>query len=108
MLATYRVKWNEKYQKKWKVKFDYGELEAPVAEKIARVCRKAFRLMQIHDYGRMDLRLTPDGRIVMIEANPNPGLACGDEVAEAALKAGIGYVELIDRIVRLALRRYGK
>jgi D-alanine-D-alanine ligase-like ATP-grasp enzyme len=42
----------------------------------------------------------------VLEANPNPDLAYGEEVAEAAEKAGIGYNDFIERIVRNALRRY--
>ena len=42
---------------------------------------------------------------MILEVNPNPDIAYGEEVAEAAEKAGISYLQLIDRILRLALRR---
>lgn len=106
VLATRHVKWNENYQKKWKVKFDFAELDDAPAERIARICKKTYRMLQIQDYGRIDLRLTPDERIYIIEANPNPGLACGDEVAESSAKAGMGYVELINHLLHVALNRY--
>jgi D-alanine-D-alanine ligase len=105
-LATYRVKWNPKYRQKWNIKFGFAELDADIVKNIERVCKRAYRLLRIRDYGRIDLRLTPENKLVVLETNPNPDIAYGEEVAEAAEKAGISYEELIERIIRLALRRY--
>jgi len=105
-LATYRVKWNDKYRKKWGIKFGFAELDAHIIKNIERICKRVYRLLQIRDYGRIDLRLTPENKLVILEVNPNADIAYGEEVAEAAEKAGIGYEKLIDRILRLALRRY--
>jgi D-alanine-D-alanine ligase len=106
VLITYRVKWNEEYRKKWNINFGFAELEPAVLNSINRVCKKVYRILQMHDYGRIDLRLTADNKIVILEANPNPDIAYGEEVADAAEKAGISYEQLIDRILRLAFRRY--
>ena len=70
------------------------------------MCKKVYKLLQIHDFGRIDIRVTPESRIVILEANPNPDIAYGEDVAEAAAKGGIDYRPLIDRILRAALRRY--
>ena len=106
ILATYRVKWNEQYRKKWNIKFGFANLEPPIVKKIQHVCKKVFRILQLRDYGRIDLRLTPDNKLVILEANPNPDIAYGEEVAEAAERAGIHYENLIDHILHLAVRRY--
>ena len=105
-LATYRVKWNEQYRAKHNIKFGFAKLEPEVAMSVERVCKRVYRILQIRDYGRIDVRLTPDNKLVVLEANPNPDLAYGEEVAEAAEKGGVQYEQLIDRIVRLTLRRY--
>ena len=105
-LATYRVKWNPAYREKWKIEFGFAQLEPHLAAAVSRTCRKAYHILQIRDYGRIDLRLTPDNRVVVLEANPNPDLAYGEEVAEAAEKAGLPYEKFIDHLVKLALRRY--
>jgi D-alanine-D-alanine ligase len=49
--------------------------------------------------------MTEDGRLYVLEANPNPQLAYGEDFAESAEAAGISYEELIQRIVSLGLRR---
>ena len=105
-LATYRVKWNAEYRKKWNITFGFADLEAPMVKKIERVCKKIFRILELRDYGRIDLRLTWDNKIYILEANANPDLAYGEEVAEAAEKAGITYQNLIKLIISYALRRY--
>jgi len=105
-LATYRVKWNRKYREKWNISFDFADIEKHIVENIERICKRVYRLLRIRDYGRIDLRLTPENKLVVLETNPNADIAYGEEVAEAAEKAGISYEKLIDRILRLALRRY--
>jgi len=105
-MATYRVKWNEAYRDKWGIKFGFANLGDKVQAQVARVCKKVYRLLHLQDYGRIDVRLAPDDRLVVLEANPNPGLAYGEEVAESAEKAGIEYEQFIDRIIRTAIRRF--
>ena len=51
----------------------------------------------------MDMRVTEDGKIYILEANPNPNLAYGEDFAESAEKAGWNYEELLQRIVSLGL-----
>lgn len=106
MLATYSVKYNAKYREKWNIEFGFAELEPDVVRRIERTCKSVYRILYLRDYGRLDLRLTPEGRITILECNPNPDLAYGDEVAESAERAGILYEKLIDKIIRLALARY--
>ena len=52
----------------------------------------------------MDLRLAPDGRVYLIEANPNPQLAFDEEFADSASHVGISYEDLLHRIVGLGIR----
>ncbi len=105
-MATYRVKWDEAYRNKWHIEFGFADLDQKLHDHIARVCKKVYRLLHLQDYGRIDVRLTADEKIVVLEANPNPGLAYGEEVAESAEKAGLEYEQFIDRIIKTALRRF--
>ena len=43
-----------------------------------------FQALELRDYARIDMRLRPDGRVAVIEANPNPWLASKAEFAMAA------------------------
>ena len=66
-----------------------------------------FSALELRDYARIDMRLRPDGRVAVIEANPNPWLASKAEFAMAARKTGRTYNQLVGEIAELALARYG-
>ncbi|HEX5475033.1 MAG TPA: ATP-grasp domain-containing protein [Vicinamibacterales bacterium] len=65
-----------------------------------------YQALELRDYARIDMRLREDGRVAVIEANPNPWLASRAEFAMAARKAGRPYPQLVSEIVELALARY--
>jgi D-alanine-D-alanine ligase len=45
-----------------------------------------------------------DGRVYLLEANPNPNIAYGEDFAESANLGGMGFEELLQRIVNLGFR----
>jgi D-alanine-D-alanine ligase len=81
-------------------------LAAEVEARIATVARAAFTAMELRDYGRLDVRLAADGTPFVIDVNPNCDLS--EEAggfARAGRAAGLGYDEVIRRIVDLAFQR---
>lgn len=101
--ATFKAKWDDNYRKRWGIRNGFAkDLTEGLIENIFETCRKIYRALQITGYGRIDLRLTPFGEIVFLEANPNPSLAVSDDFAQAALKAGNSYEKLISRILKNA------
>lgn len=102
-IATYKAKWDDKYRDKWGIKSVYaGKLANGVEEEVNDVCKRAYRALNMKSYLRFDIRVTADGKVYIIEPNANPCIAKIDEVAQAAMKVGINYDQLINRIVRLA------
>jgi D-alanine-D-alanine ligase len=103
-IATERVKWSAKYQKKHGIATnkaaDLAELEAA----IGKMAKRVYRAVELSGYGRIDLRLDAEGRIYVLEANPNPQIAYGEDFAESAHHAGVEYGDLLDRILALGLR----
>ena len=65
----------------------------------------AYQALELRDYGRIDMRLQADGRVQVIEANPNPWLSSRAEFAMAARKAGRTYSQLIEEILELTVSR---
>jgi D-alanine-D-alanine ligase len=65
----------------------------------------AYQALELRDYGRVDMRLQADGRVQVIEVNPNPWLSSRAEFAMAARKSGRTYTELIGEIIDLASAR---
>ncbi len=103
--STFKAKWDDAYRKKWGIQNIFAEgLEVEMSARIAEICKKAYRVLRVRGYGRIDLRVTPAGEIVLLEANPNPNLEREDEFAQSAMKAGLSYEGLIQRILRLAFQ----
>jgi D-alanine-D-alanine ligase len=103
-IATATVKFDEEYQKKHGIVTHAAEgLSEEKRGEIAALCKRVYRALSMSGYARMDLRLAPNGRVYVLEANPNPNLEYGEDFAESAETFGITYETLIKRIVNLGL-----
>jgi D-alanine-D-alanine ligase len=104
-IATERVKWSTQYQKRHGIMTDAAALAAEVTEHIQRIAKRAYRSLDLSGYARIDLRMDDEiGRVYVIEANPNPNLAYGEDFAESAEVSGVSYERLLERILALGLR----
>jgi D-alanine-D-alanine ligase len=65
----------------------------------------AYQALELRDYGRVDMRLQADGRVQVIEVNPNPWLSSRAEFSMAARKSGRTYTRLVEEILELAMAR---
>ena len=104
-IATERVKWNVKYQKKMGVAT--GEAKALPAETTAlvqHIARRTYKVLEQSGYARIDLRLGADGKVYVLEANPNPQIAKDEDFADSAKAAGLGYGPLLQRILTTGMR----
>src|SRR5215470_3350253 len=81
------------------------DLDEATVQKLSDTALAAYRAVKLRDYGRIDMRLTPEGEVYVIEANPNPWLSSKHEFAMAAKKSGRSYTQLIGEIVEMALER---
>ncbi len=103
--ATAKAKWDDGYRKKWKIRNGpAGPLPQGLERKLAELARRVYRILNIRGVGRIDVRLSTTGEVVVIEANPNPSLAQEDDFAQAAAQVGIGYEALIQKILENAQR----
>jgi D-alanine-D-alanine ligase len=102
-IATERVKWDREYQKRIGVASGPALIEPAIGERIADLARDSFRALGLSGYARLDLRLSPDGSVHVIEANPNPDLADVEDFALAASQGGTPYAHLIQRILELGI-----
>jgi D-alanine-D-alanine ligase len=103
-IATERVKWNTQYQKKNGIMTNAAKLDAAAVDHIQRIAKRAYRALDLNGYARIDLRMDDEGRAYVLEANPNPNLAYGEDFAESAETNGISYERLLERIITLGMR----
>ena len=86
------MKWSVKYQKKYGI--DSGparDLPETLSHQIQHVCKRAYRALELSGYARIDLRLDEAGNVWVLEANPNPQIARGEDFAASAEKVGLSY-----------------
>ncbi|MGA9354166.1 MAG: D-alanine--D-alanine ligase [Terriglobales bacterium] len=106
-IASYDVKFEKNTDAYKLTKSAIAEdLDEEVKKRLSDTAVAAYRALKLRDYGRIDMRLAPNGDVYVIEANPNPWLASRQEFAMAAKAAGLSYTEMIGTIVDLAMSRY--
>jgi D-alanine-D-alanine ligase len=102
-IATERVKWSTQYQKRHGIMTDRAKLDSALTDRLQRIAKRAYRALDLNGYARVDLRLDEEGRVYVLEANPNPNLAYGEDFAESAEVSGVSYERLLERIIALGL-----
>jgi D-alanine-D-alanine ligase len=101
--ATSYAKWNEAYRKKWGIKNGpAAELPESIQENLRRLARNVYHWLKIRGFGRIDVRLSPEGELFVIEANPNPALGKDEDFALSAAAGGMDYDSLIQGILETA------
>ena len=103
-IATERVKWSVNYQKKHGIDTAVAALPDDMSAKVQHLAKRVYRALDLSGYARIDLRMKATGELSVIEANPNPQLAHGEDFAESAQGAGVTYAKLIERIIGLGLQ----
>jgi len=104
-IATQKAKWDAAYQDRMGIDIEQAKgIPDALAERIAALAKRVYRILGISGYARLDLRLDAHDQIHLIEVNPNPDLSYGDIFSEAALKAGLDYEALLTKIINLGLQ----
>jgi D-alanine-D-alanine ligase len=103
LIMTDRAKWNSTYQKKYGVMTGPAGLTAEEAAAVQRLCKRVYRTLDLSGYARIDLRMDATGRVYVLEANPNPQLAYGEDFAESAEHGGVSYEQLLQKILGCGL-----
>ena len=108
-IATYQVKWNKRYRKRWGIEYQFSRnLPAGTTEAIQKLAKKIYRILDLSSYARIDLRLSQEGDIYVLEANANAGIARDEDVINSAKKAGMSYEQFIQRLLNLGLQAHAQ
>lgn len=102
-IATAKVKWDAATQERLGVETDEANIPDGMRERIGALCKRVYKALDLSGYARIDLRCNSEGKIFVLEANPNPNLSFGEDFAESADKGGLEYEELLQRIINLGL-----
>ncbi len=100
-----KAKWDEDSPEYKGTRAVLAEVPDELKQRLQQVALAAYRALHVHDYGRVDLRLTDAGEIYVIEVNASCYLEESAEFAMAARADGIEYTQLVNRIVEYAVER---
>ncbi|MGH2399127.1 MAG: D-alanine--D-alanine ligase, partial [bacterium] len=75
-----------------------------VAARAQAIAVRAYQAVGCEGMGRVDM-IARNGDIVVLEINTIPGMTATSLLPDAAKAAGISFTELLDRIVKSAMRR---
>ena len=103
-IATSKLKWDPAYQEKVGVVTRAAELDKKMRDKLVRLSKKIYRTLFLSGYARLDYRVSDDGEIYLLEANPNPQIAHAEDFADSAQHGGVDYESLLQKIIAVGLR----
>ena len=81
-----------------------ADLPGDATERAQELAVRTHDLLGCAGFARVDLMLDGEGELWVLEANLVPGLTDTSLLPQAAEAAGIGFDQLVDRILELALR----
>jgi len=80
-------------------------LEWATKKRVEYIALKVFKLFGCRDYARVDLRVDRDGKIYVLEVNPNPDISPQSGMNRALKVHGVTYGEFVKNLVERALQR---
>jgi len=79
-----------------------AELSPEATARLQEIALKTFQCLDAEGFGRVDFRLSPEGRAYVLELNSIPGFTATSLLPKAAEAAGTGFSELCCRIMESA------
>lgn len=108
-IVSYQAKWDQFHEVYHKtIPICPANLPFDIEQKIKNIAIDVFKIMGVRDYARIDMRLTKENEIYVLEVNPNPDLTEGAGFMRSAEAAGYSYDEILIKIINFALQRKNK
>ena len=73
---------------------------------LGEIALDTYRILDCHDYGRIEIRVDKNNNPFVLELNPNPSLDNGGCFSASASIIGLDYADFLEEIIRLAIKRY--
>jgi D-alanine-D-alanine ligase len=105
-IVSYQAKWDPNHEAYHKtIPICPALLPKDIERAAKNIALKAFNVMGCRDYARIDLRLSKDNQLYVLEVNPNPDLTEGAGFLRSTEAAGYTYVQTLQKIINYAIQR---
>lgn len=101
------LKHDKAYRRRWLVRMEPAALTPAQRKQLATISRRAAEALELRDFGRFDLKLTPSGEFVFLEANPNPAVVPPRKSFSGSW-GGMAFDNVVTEITLRAWRRRGR
>ena len=104
-IVTERIKWNLEHRRASAVRSGLARRLPPgAAESITRLAQRAWRVLRLSGFARIDFRVDADGKPWLIDVNANPDVDFHEDFARSAARDGLPPTALLQRLLDLGLR----
>ncbi len=105
-IVSYQAKWDPHHESYHKtIPTCPAKISKKLEDKLKQTAISAFKIMGTRDYARVDMRVTNDDEVYVLEVNPNPDLTEGAGFMRSAHAAGLSYSQALKKIVMFAYER---
>lgn len=98
--------YKNKYQAGSTVETCPAKISDELTKKIQDTALKAYQVLGIKTYARMDVLMDENGDVYCLEANTLPGMTPTSLIPQEAAALGIGYGELCEMIIEISLKKW--
>jgi D-alanine-D-alanine ligase len=74
-------------------------------KRVEHLAVRVFKLFGCRDYARVDIRIDREGKIYVLEVNPNPDISPQSGMTRALNVQGTSYTEFVRNLIERALQR---
>ena len=96
--------YKNKYQAGSAVETCPADISKEATEGMQKAAETAFEALRLKNYARMDFMMDDEGHYYCLEANTLPGMTSTSLLPQEAAAVGIGFEDLCQKIVEMALR----
>lgn len=98
--------YKNKYQAGSTIETCPAKISDELTKKIQDTALKAYQVLGIKTYARMDVLMDENGDVYCLEANTLPGMTPTSLIPQEAAALGISYGELCEMIIEISLNKY--
>ncbi len=106
-ILSYESKWDPHSPYWTEIKYKEAALDEETYRKLVHFSSRLFERLECRDYARFDFRADSEGKVKLLEVNPNPGWCWDGKLNLMAGFAGIEYAQLLEMILNAARERIG-
>ena len=83
-----------------------ANISPELADEMVKLSKKAFRVLGLRDFSRVDIRVDENQKVYLLEINSMASLGLSGAYVNAAQVAGYDYVRLVNKMLDVAAVRY--